>query len=100
MSTDDVDTVRKVAALARLKVAPDEELRLAQQFGRILAAFHELAELDVAGAPEMAAPVRGAAVLRADEARASLPRERLLGGAPEREGEFYRVPKTVGGIEG
>lgn len=100
MSTKDVETVRKVAALARLRVAPEEERVLGEQFGRILGAFEELSRLDVGSAPEMAAPTKSADVLRPDEPRPSLPRERLLSGAPASEQEFYKVPKTVGGPDG
>jgi aspartyl-tRNA(Asn)/glutamyl-tRNA(Gln) amidotransferase subunit C len=98
MSQPDVELVRRTAALARLELTPAEEPRFAAQFARILDAFRELAELDVAGVEDMTGPVAFADnVLRADEPRPSLPTEELLARAPAREGAFYSVPKLVGG---
>jgi len=89
--------VHATAALARLALSPEQEQRLGAQFERILSAFEALSELELEGVPEMGAPGGERSVLRPDEPRASLEREALLALAPEREAEFYKVPKTVGG---
>lgn len=98
MTQPDVHLVQKTAALARLELSPAEEPRFAAQFERILAAFKDLVELEVAGVEDMTGPVTfDHNVLRADEVRPSLATEELLASAPVREGPFYSVPKIVAG---
>lgn len=98
----DVETVRRTAALARLSIDDDEARQLGAEFARILGAFRVLGELELEDADETApdpapAGAAPAGALRADEPRPSWPREVLLERAPDHTGEFYRVPKTVGG---
>lgn len=93
--------VHKTAQLARLSIGPAEEARLGAQFERILGAFQSLAKLDVSEVPETTGgprpPEAAYGRLRADEARPSLERAAALSNAPQQDGEFYVVPKTVGG---
>jgi aspartyl-tRNA(Asn)/glutamyl-tRNA(Gln) amidotransferase subunit C len=97
MSESTRETVRRIAALARLEVAPAEEAELARQFGRILEHFERLARLELDPGEAGADPARPAEQRRADEPRPGLTLEQALRAAPAREGPFYRVPKTVGG---
>lgn len=97
MAETDVEIVKRTAALARLEITEEEAARLGPQFRRILEAFETLAELDVEGVDATTRGGSDDAVLRADEPRPSLPRERLLANAPAPDGAFYSVPKTVGG---
>ena len=97
MSESTRETVRRIAALARLEVAPAEELELARQFERILGQFRVLAALDVSGIEAQENPILPADLRRKDEPRPGLSVEQALRAAPAREGDFYRVPKTVGG---
>lgn len=92
-----VETVRKIARLARLDLAADEEETLARHFGRILEHFRVLEGLDVTGVEAMLGASRVSDVLRADLPRPSLPAEAMLANAPAHTTEFYVVPKTVGG---
>jgi aspartyl-tRNA(Asn)/glutamyl-tRNA(Gln) amidotransferase subunit C len=95
------ELVHKTAQLARLSISPADEARLGAQFTRILSAFHALAELDVDGVPETTGGPRPAdaafGLQRADEPRPSFERADALRNAPQQDGEFYVVPKTVGG---
>jgi aspartyl-tRNA(Asn)/glutamyl-tRNA(Gln) amidotransferase subunit C len=98
-----LETVDRVAALARLELPPGDRPELARQFERILAAFRSLSELDVEGVEPMTSPIEASDVLREDRPRefgdegAVEGSERLLGNAPARQGDFFAVPKTVGG---
>lgn len=92
-----VETVRKIAELARLDLAADEEATLAGHFGRILEHFRILEGLDVSGAEAMLGASRVADVVRLDVPQPSLPVEAMLANAPAHTAEFYVVPKTVGG---
>ena len=91
-----LDLLRKTADLARLELTDEEARALAPQFDAILAHFEILAGIDVEGVP----PTLGASdltdVRREDSPRESGPFEALLSNAPDRHGEFYGVPKTVG----
>lgn len=53
----DRDTVRRVAALARLELTPEEEERLAADLARIVALVDELPEVDPEEAAAGSAPV-------------------------------------------
>jgi aspartyl-tRNA(Asn)/glutamyl-tRNA(Gln) amidotransferase subunit C len=97
---EDEEVVRRTAALARLSIDGPEAARLARDFGRILAAFRDLATLDVEGAAGMERGGGDDAPLRPDEpapAPPSLGTELALRNAPAREDGFFRVPKTLGG---
>lgn len=94
MSSADLDTVRALAALARLALADEELARLQADLARILAAFEVLARHE-GGA--LAPPVDAAGRTRADRAVPSLEPGVLLASAPAQEEGFFLVPKTVGG---
>ena len=97
MTDANQDFVRKTAKLARLDLSSDEEARLAGEFEAILGYFEVLSELDVEGVEPMTGATDVEDVLRDDEPRPSLSPDEVLRNAPEREGDFYRVPKTIGG---
>jgi aspartyl-tRNA(Asn)/glutamyl-tRNA(Gln) amidotransferase subunit C len=99
MSESTRETVRRIAALARLDVAPAEEAELARQFERILAQFQVLAALDVSAVEAQENPILPADQRRKDEPRPGFTAEQALASAPARVEDFYRVPKTVGGAE-
>jgi aspartyl-tRNA(Asn)/glutamyl-tRNA(Gln) amidotransferase subunit C len=99
MSDSDLDTVYKVAALARLDVHEAEARALASQFARTLEHFKVLERLDVEGVEPMTGGSRHSDVQRDDVPVPSLDLERILANAPKRVDGFYSVPKTVGGDE-
>ena len=61
--------------------------------------FQVLARLEVPRTEERADPLRPADQRRADDPRPCFTVEEVLRQAPARVGDFYRVPKTVGGEE-
>ena len=97
MTQENTPAVLKIAALARLDVTAEEAQRLGRDFDRILEAFRGLTELDVHDVEPMVGITNPENVLRDDERRPSLPREKLLAPAPKTENGFFRVPKTVDG---
>ena len=92
-----LDEVRRIAALARLRLSPEEERTFAEQLSAILAHVDQLKELDVSAVEPMthALAAGEAPVLREDEVRASLPPDEALANAPAREGTFFRVPRII-----
>lgn len=92
------DDVRSVGSLARLALTDEETERLTHQLNDLLAQFARLQELDTETVPPLSHAVPVAAVLREDEVRPSLPRERVLAmGAKVDEwlGGFI-VPQVIG----
>jgi aspartyl-tRNA(Asn)/glutamyl-tRNA(Gln) amidotransferase subunit C len=91
------EEVRRIAALARLELTPEEERLFAGQLSAILDHVRQLEDLDVSGVEPMthALAAGEAPALRADEVRESLPPERALAGAPARDGTAFQVPRII-----
>jgi aspartyl-tRNA(Asn)/glutamyl-tRNA(Gln) amidotransferase subunit C len=86
------DEVAHVARLARLALTDEEVERFQQQLSAILEAVGKVSELDLEGVEPTAHPLDVANVYAADEPRPCLPIEDALANAPDREGDFFRVP--------
>ncbi len=90
------EEVRRIARLARLEIAPEEEARLAQQLSSILDYVKQLEALDVSEVEPMThALAEGALPLREDEVAESLSPEAALANAPERAGSCFKVPRII-----
>jgi len=88
------EDVLHVAKLASLELTEEEILRLEAQLNDILAAVGKVSELDLSDVPPTSHPLAVVNVLRPDEPRPSLPLEDVFANAPERDGEYFRVPPT------
>jgi aspartyl-tRNA(Asn)/glutamyl-tRNA(Gln) amidotransferase subunit C len=88
------EDVLHVAALARLDLTEDEIARLELQLNDILEAVGKVSELDLSDVPPTSHPLDVVNAFRADESRPSLPLEDVFANAPERDGDFFRVPPT------
>ena len=86
------DDVLHVAHLARLALREDEIERLQAQLNAILDAVGKVSELDLADVPPTSHPLALVNVFGPDEPAPSLALEDALANAPEREGDFFRVP--------
>ena len=92
----DVETVRKMATLARLRVEPSEEERMARELAAILTYVEQLQALDLEGIEPTSQVTEGASPgLRPDEARPCEVRDDALAQAPDRDGDYFRVPQVV-----
>jgi len=90
------EEVRHIAALARLRLAPEEEVRIGGELSAILDYVRQLEELDVSGVEPMTHALAGeGTALREDEVQESLPPEKALANAPAREGTCFRVPRII-----
>jgi aspartyl-tRNA(Asn)/glutamyl-tRNA(Gln) amidotransferase subunit C len=88
----DREQLLHVARLARLELREDAVERFEGQLNDILAAVSKVSELDLADVPATAHPLDVVNVWDADEPRPCLPVEEALANAPEREGDFFKVP--------
>ncbi|HET9253547.1 MAG TPA: Asp-tRNA(Asn)/Glu-tRNA(Gln) amidotransferase subunit GatC [Candidatus Eisenbacteria bacterium] len=92
----DRNTVRHIAALARLQVEEAEEERYVRELQAILSYVEELQELNVDGVEPTSTVVAGSpSPLRPDEERPCDVREEALSEAPDRDGDYFRVPRVV-----
>jgi len=93
------EQVRKVALLARLDLTPAEEEKFASQLSGILDYFEQLSELDVTDVPPTTRAIDVSNVTRPDQLEPYRDREEILESAPDRDGEFFKVPKIVNTAE-
>ena len=87
--------VEHVARLARLELRPEDKARMRAELDGILAYIDKLRALDVEGVEPTSHAVPLTNVMRDDEPRPSLPRDEMLANAPDRHGDFFRVPKII-----
>ncbi|HEX9053255.1 MAG TPA: Asp-tRNA(Asn)/Glu-tRNA(Gln) amidotransferase subunit GatC [Anaeromyxobacter sp.] len=91
-----LEEVRRIAALARLRLSPEEEETFAVQLSAILGHVEQLRELDVSGVEPMThALAEGAVPLRPDVLQESLAPRDALANAPAREGTCFKVPRII-----
>ena len=81
-----------VAHLARLELRDDELERLGAQLNDILEAVSKVSELDLSDVPPTSHPLDVVNVWADDEPHECLPVEEALRNAPERDGDFFKVP--------
>jgi aspartyl-tRNA(Asn)/glutamyl-tRNA(Gln) amidotransferase subunit C len=86
-----LDEVRHVARLARLRLNEAELAEMQQQLSSILEYMDMLQEVDITAVPPTAQVTDVVNVVRPDEVRPSMPVEEVLAGAPQREGDFFKV---------
>jgi aspartyl-tRNA(Asn)/glutamyl-tRNA(Gln) amidotransferase subunit C len=87
--------VEHVARLARLQLGDDELEQIRAQLSAILTYIDKLRALDTAGVEPTSHAVPLVNVLREDEVEPSFPRDEMLANAPDRAGEFFRVPRII-----
>lgn len=88
----DREQVLHVAKLARLRLTGEEVERMSGELSSILDHIETIGELDLEGVAPTSHVVQLENVLRPDEPRAGLPRERALEPAPDASDDGFRVP--------
>jgi len=91
----DESQVRKVAKLARLELAEGEIEEFTVQLSAILDYMEKMNELDTAEVEPLAHCLPISNVFRDDGIKDSLGTEKTLANAPQRDGEFFKVPKIM-----
>ncbi|MGC3998908.1 MAG: Asp-tRNA(Asn)/Glu-tRNA(Gln) amidotransferase subunit GatC [Anaeromyxobacter sp.] len=92
-----LDEVRRIAALARLQLSPEEERQFAGQLSAILDHVEQLKALDVSGVEPMTHALAAGEVpaLRDDVAEPGLGAAQAVAAAPAREGTSFKVPRII-----
>ncbi len=89
------DEVAHVARLARLALSPADEERLRGQLARILEYIKQLDRLDTRDVVPTSHAVEMGTPFRDDAVRAFGDKEAILANAPDRDGDFFRVPRII-----
>jgi len=87
--------VEHVARLARLALSESERVRMREQLSAILEYIDKLKAIDVEGVEPTSHAVPLVNVMRDDEPGPCLPQADALANAPDRAGEFFRVPRII-----
>ena len=88
----DREQVVHVARLARLRLDDGELERMSSELSGILDHVERISGLDLEGVEPTTHVIELQNVLRPDEPRPSLPREKALEAAPDPANEAFRVP--------
>ena len=91
----DIDTVKRVARLARIAVDDEEASRMTGELNAILGFVEQLNEVDVAGVEPMTSVIPTAMKMRADEVTDGSKAEDIVANAPHSGENFFLVPKVV-----
>lgn len=91
----DIETARKVAHLARIKVEEDRLPALAGEFNTILGFIEQLNEVNVEGVEPMTSVTPMRLKRRIDEVTDGGYPEKILKNAPDAREGFFAVPKVV-----
>ena len=87
--------VEKVAKLARLTVSDSERDAFAKQLSQILTHVEKLNQYDTTGIEPTSTVLGQVNVFREDVVRPSLPVDKALANAPERQADGFCVPKII-----
>jgi aspartyl-tRNA(Asn)/glutamyl-tRNA(Gln) amidotransferase subunit C len=89
------EDVVHVARLARLALTDAELETMREQLNAILSHIDALRAVDTSGVEPTSHAVPQFNVMRDDEPRACLSVEEMLANAPDRVGDFFRVPRII-----
>ena len=94
MSTD-IQTIRKLAHLARLEFSEDKEQVMLQDLNKILNWVDKLRELDTENIEPLTHMTAEVNVMREDVAKNTVTHEEALLNAPKKDSDYFRVPKVL-----
>ena len=91
----DREQVEYLARLAGVELDEAEKETFSRQLLRIVGYVEKLNELDLTGVPPTAHTQDLTDVFREDKCRPGLSQEAALRMAPDRQGDYFRVPKVI-----
>ena len=94
MSTD-IQTIRKIAHLARLEFNGEKEQEMLEDLNKILNWVDQLRELDTEQVQPLTHMSEEVILLRDDVARNTVSHEEALLNAPRKDSDYFRVPKVL-----
>ena len=91
----DIDTVKRVARLARIAVGPEDAARMTGELNAILGFVEQLDEVDISGVEPMTSVIPMAMKKRQDAVTDGDKAEDIVANAPATDENFFLVPKVV-----
>jgi aspartyl-tRNA(Asn)/glutamyl-tRNA(Gln) amidotransferase subunit C len=91
----DPAAVRRIARLARIRLADEDVGQLQRELGGILGWIEQLNEVDVLGVDPLASVGSAVLTMREDVVTDGDRADAVMANAPARSGPFYTVPKVV-----
>ncbi len=91
----DIETARRVAKLARIRVEDDQLPALADEFNTILGFIEQLNEVNVDEVEPMTSVTPQRLKRRVDEVTDGDMQDKILANAPDAREGFFAVPKVV-----
>lgn len=91
----DQEQVEYVATLARLRLSPEEIEQFGGQLTKIFSYIEKLSELDTNTVEPTSHVLPLSNVFRKDTIKPSLPQEKVLENAPEKDETFFKVPNII-----
>lgn len=91
----DTNTLKKIAHLARLEFDETSAEKMTQDMTQILDWVEQLNEVDTEGVEPITTLSSEVNVLREDKVGEHLPHESGLKNAPQRDSDYFRVPKVL-----
>jgi aspartyl-tRNA(Asn)/glutamyl-tRNA(Gln) amidotransferase subunit C len=89
------ETLHKISNLARLEFNPADEAKLMADLNKILDWVAMLQEVDTEGVEPLIHLSEEINVFRPDEVRNELARKNALLNAPQKDEEYFKVPKVL-----
>ncbi|PSL03932.1 Asp-tRNA(Asn)/Glu-tRNA(Gln) amidotransferase subunit GatC [Cecembia rubra] len=91
----DLNTVKKIAHLARLEFDEEGAEKMMKDMTQILDWEEQLNEINTEGVEPLTTMSSEVNVLRADKMGEHLSHERALQNAPQKDSDYFRVPKVL-----
>lgn len=91
----DKNTVEKLAHLARLEFSEEEKETMVQDMDKILAFVDKISELDLEGVEPLVYLTEEGNVMRKDEVKTEVTKDEALKNAPDKDTDYFRVPKVL-----
>ncbi|MCD6413569.1 MAG: Asp-tRNA(Asn)/Glu-tRNA(Gln) amidotransferase subunit GatC [Elusimicrobia bacterium] len=89
----DRDGILRIAKLARLEIEDGKIEKFTEEFNKILSYFEKLGEVNTKDISPFL--LKNENVLREDEVIRFKDRDRILGNAPDRQDDFFKVKKVI-----
>ena len=91
----DLETIKKISHLARLEFNAEGAEKMKQDMTQILDWVEQLNEVDTTGVEPITTMSSEVNVMRDDTVGEHLPHESGLKNAPQRDSDYFRVPKVL-----
>lgn len=91
----DKKTLYKIAHLSRLEIQEQDENKIMKDMSKIITWVEKLNEVDTEGVEPLTSMSHEVNILREDEVKLHLEHEKALKHAPNKDSDYFRVPKVL-----